>query len=335
MALVVGGGGESPQGMFTPSKAGRKLMFDEEDSAEVDTDVEDEAEGGAAAEGQAEEVEEDLVSEGDTPQPVRDGSADPMRHSGRESAASADLGDYTVPEASRDVWKKFGCNTESGRLLRRLYASRGGASEMASKVAYPRLQSPSRPWEPQVAPRKPCPQRASVRLPRPSRATPDPEDPRNWREPLYGGRKPGHQIRLEMELSRPQVPSLPKGRDSSVEKRNLQDKFRYCGGRAMPKGAMGHVPMAASLPKALPNPAAERRRRGEDGLNAEEREIFEELALAIKRKQARLEELDAESTADPRPSKARTTRNREALELQNDIASCARDIEKLLQLTDS
>lgn len=283
--------------------------------AEVETEVEEEEEPAA------EQVDEDLEEE--------EASCDPPSTGGSAARGDQRSQDYSVPEASKEVWKQFGCNTEAGRMLRRLYTTKG-PSEAASKVSYPRLQSPASRWEPKAGPRKACPQRAPVRVPRPTRAPKyDPDDPRNWRVPLPG-RKPESEIRAEMEAERPEIPDMPTGRDQAAEKAGLQDKFQYCGGRAMPKGAMGYVESAA-LPTALPKD--NRRELDDNGMNAEHREIFEELMLAIKRKQERIREIDAQDALDPKPSKEKTQQNKEALELRNDIDRCLKDIDKLMELT--
>jgi len=269
--------------------------------------------------------------------PVSRSSSRPSsgRSSSQQPAAPSGVsGDYAVPNANREVWKSFGCNTEAGRALRRLYKS-GSASDASSMVAYPRMPSPSAKWEPKPKARGPCPQRAAVRIPRAQRQAMDPDDPRNWRAPLPG-RKPANEILAEMEANRPQVPVLPRGRDQVAEKNNLQDRFQFCGGRAMPKGAMGHVEKSALPEPEGPTTRArleDRRRKDENGMNAEHREIFEELMLAIKRKQERLKEIQAEEVAEARPSKVTTTRNKEALELRNDIDRCLKDIDKLMDLT--
>mmetsp|Transcript_22359 Transcript_22359/g.47728 ORF Transcript_22359/g.47728 Transcript_22359/m.47728 type:complete len:304 (+) Transcript_22359:66-977(+) len=284
--------------------------------AEVETEVEEEEEEQAAEQVDDEDLEEEA-------------SYDPPSSDGGAARGGQRSQDYSVPEASKEVWKNFGCNTEAGRLLRRLYNTKG-PSEAASKVSYPRLESPSSRWEPKAGPRKPCPQRAPVRVPRPTRASKyDPDDPRNWRVPLPG-RKPESEIRAEMEAERPEIPDIPRGRDQAAEKAGLQDKFQFCGGRAMPKGAMGHVENAA-LPTALPK--NNRRELDDNGMNAEHREIFEELMLAIKRKQERIKEIDAQDALDSKPSKEKTEKNKEALQLRNDIDRCLKDIDKLMELT--
>lgn len=294
-------------------------------AAEVETEFEDEEDDAAAVQQQADEVEEDLEAS------VGEGSCETSG-----TAAGSRSADYSTPAANKEVWKNFGCNTEAGRALRRLYKG-GSASEASAMIAYPRLSSPSTRWEPKPAERKPCPQKAAVNAPKLRQSGPDPDDPRNWRVPIPG-RKPASQILAELEAHRPEKPVLPRGRDHSVEKNLLQNKFQFCGGRALPKGAMGHVETGA-LPEAAPNARARhesRRRKDENGMDAEQREIFEELMLAVKRKQERLKEIDAEEAADDpmRPSKARTSRNKEALELKNDVDRCLRDIDKLIELAD-
>lgn len=95
---------------------------------------------------------------------------------------------------------------------------------------------------------------------------------------------------------------------------------------------MGHV-LPNEMPVTHDDAAQERLLDEETGMSREEREIFRELTLAVKRKKERLEELDAANEADPEPSKARTERNKEALQVQNDIQTFMIDIDKLLDLT--
>lgn len=314
-----GGGGSSPSAPVSPS-GGRGA------AAEVETEFEDEGydEEGTPAHQPVDEVDEELESSS-----AVDGGSEPGPRSG---------GDYVVPAANREVWKQFGYNTEAGRALRRLYKS-GSQSDASSMLAYPRMPSPSQKWEPKPAPRKPCPQRTAVKVPRARREEPDPEDPRNWRMPLPG-RRPGAEILAEMQAAKIPVPVLPKGRDHAAEKDRLQGRFQFCGGRALPPGAMGNVESGA-MPEAAPSYTAmhqERQRRDENGMNAEHREIFEELMLAVKRKQARVAEIEAEEANEgiaKGPSKARTARNKEALELRNDIDRCLKDIDKLIELTET
>jgi hypothetical protein len=234
------------------------------------------------------------------------------------------------------VWKAFGCETKAGRALRGLYSSGNRVRDATSKVSYPRLESPASRWEPKRLPRRPCPQQAAVRVPRPNAcARADRDDPRNWPADLpCPRRKPAAEILAEMQAARPEVPdNMARGRDQASEKQRLQDHFRYCGGNMMPKGAMGNVP-PGELPKVAERAAA----RGQvdlNGMTAEHREIFQELAMAIQRKQARIDEIDAEDQADSRPSKKKTDRNKEALELKNAIGVCLKDIDRLLALTEA
>lgn len=287
--------------------------FEEEESVHGDRDE------GA---GQAQEVDSELET-AEAPEP-------PERH---VSAGSRTGSDYSVPEANREVWKAFGCGNEAGRILKRLYGPKGTAAA-SSKVSYPRMPSPSQRWEPQPAPRKPCPQRAAVRVPRATRQpTPDPDDPRNWRAPIPC-RKPASEIFAEMEAARPEVPDLKQGRNQAKEKHGLQDRFQFCGGRALPPGAMGHVPVG-EMPVPVPRHESDRHQIDENGMTGEQREIFEDLMLAVKRKQARLAEIDAHMATDPVPSKAKTAMNKEALQLRNDVTSCLKDIDKLLELTET
>jgi len=288
-------------------------------ATEVETEFEEESDCGAA-----EVVDEDLEAE--------------CEHAPSESSSN-----YVVPKENREVWKNFGCDTEAGRMLRRLYQG-SGQKEAASKIAYPRLESPAQRWQPQPAPRKPCPQRAAVKVPKPTREVRrDSNDPKNWGPLPPPGRRPAKEILAELEEANQAMryAGPPKdcqpGRDQDAEKEGLQMRFRYCGGRALPPGAMGHVDKA-ELPTVQKRPDPDDRHRiGQDGLNKEEREIFEELVLAVRRKQARYSEICAEEEAEgpnAKPSKARTARNKEALELRNDIDRNLADINKLLDLTD-
>jgi len=308
-----------------------------------DADLDDD---GASARtiGDANEVEEEDVQslchedDGDDFAESQEGSqiAEASSSAADAKTDSSTSGDYVVPEANKQVWKQFGFDTEAGRALRRLYQGRG-QSDGASMVSYPRLRSPQQRWEAKPAPRKACPQRAQVRVPKARGPRIDPDDPRHWRLPLPG-RKPAAEILAEMEAAQPQVPNLPVGRNQAVEKQHLQDRFQFCGGRAMPKGAMGHVNDTLTLPKPAPSIRAmleDRSRIDDNGMNAEEREIFQELVLAVQRKQERLKEIDEENSADGKPGKAKTARNKEALELQNDIERCLGNIDTLLHCTEN
>mmetsp|Transcript_71674 Transcript_71674/g.184847 ORF Transcript_71674/g.184847 Transcript_71674/m.184847 type:complete len:324 (-) Transcript_71674:34-1005(-) len=314
---IEGDGGSVPPSLLSPLAG----------PGEVETEFEDEGEEEDHDQEQQhlEEVEEEL-DDADYGDEAAAGSGAPRSSAG---------GEYAVKESSREVWKNFGTDTEAGRALRKLYAGKGmGAA--AAKVAYPRLKSPASSWEPKQAPRKPCPQRAAVRVPVMRPKPLDRDDPSNWRIPIPC-RKPAAEIMAEMEAARPEVPNLVAGRNQDAEKQGLQDRFRFCGGRAMPKGAMGHVEDSADLPQADGPSMREiydgRRRVDENGMTAEHREIFEELMLAVQRKQDRIKEIDATDAADPKPSKAKTQRNKEALELRNDINRCLKDIDRLMEIT--
>jgi len=270
---------------------------------------------------QAREVEEEQYDDDETLQP------------NEESRGSAD--DYVLPEQNKDVWKNFGYDNEAGRALRKLYAG-VGQKGAAARVSYPRLIAPAQKWEAKAAAQKPCPQRARVAVPHSRRAPIDRDDPSYWYTPAPG-RKPASEILAEMDAYRPQRPKLVEGRDQGAEKRGLQDKFRYGGGNAMPSGAMGHVPKGP-MPDAesVRTPLEDRWDYVDDsGLTREQRGIFVDLTEAIKDKQGRLAELDAQDNVDSKPSKEKTKRNRESLQLQNDIQRCVTDMDKLLQIADS
>ncbi|CAE7379488.1 unnamed protein product [Symbiodinium pilosum] len=91
--------------------------------------VETEIEDNGAAEADEEEAEDPLpaseVDEELVPEPME-------RATPSEGSSTARTADYTVPEQSKEVWKHFGCDTEAGRMLRRLYK---GAAASATRRA--------------------------------------------------------------------------------------------------------------------------------------------------------------------------------------------------------
>mmetsp|Transcript_58315 Transcript_58315/g.138991 ORF Transcript_58315/g.138991 Transcript_58315/m.138991 type:complete len:319 (+) Transcript_58315:85-1041(+) len=298
-------------------------------AAEVETELEDNAETDYVQQrleyAEVEEVDEDEdldVEEEDAR------IAEQTQYAGSDGGSMS-----STPSAKVEVWKQFGCDTEAGRALRKLYGNIG-QNKAAAQISYPKVRAAPKKLEP-AAP-KPCPQRAAVNVPKPGqRRAVDPDDPRYWRMPA-GGRKPAKEIMAEMQASKVEKPDLPEGRDHAAEKQRLQDKFRYCGGNAMPKGAMGYVPKG-EMPVAKPRAPEERLDFFDEaaGMTVEQRQIFEELVQAVKRKQDRLAEIDAENAAeDGKPSKARTARNKEALQLQNDIRALTADVELLLKVVD-
>lgn len=298
---------------------------------EVDTEVEQEEEEARAddKESEASEVEEEVEPEVECAQAPAVCEERPSTGGSGSAIQRSRSTDYSVRSESREVWRAFGTNTEAGRVLRRLY-KHGGASQAGSNVSYPSLPTPSEKWQPAPLPRKACPQRTVVRVPKPGEAKADPNDPKNWQMPVPC-RRPAHEILAEMEACKPQRPNLPQGRNQLAEKQNLQDRFRFCGGQALPKGAMGNVPVG-ELPQAPRR--TDRQEVDENGMNQEHREIFEELMQAVKDKQARIAEIDAENAKEG-PSKAKTRRHREALLLRNEIDGCMRDVDKLLEITDA
>jgi len=309
-----------------PARGSRHLQ-----AVEVETELEDNGEEEPDRNGQtlllAEEVEEQL----DAPETAR----------GSVQAQTPQNGYPPAAERNVEVWRSFGCDTEAGRLLRKLYKG-ADPKHASSKVSYPRLPSPAQRWEPQV--RKPAPKKAVVQVPRSAAPTRDRDDPRYWPAPPVPCRRPAREILAELEVEHNRMrragapPNMRKGRDQDGEKQGLQERFRYCGGRAMPPGAMGHVPEGELPPSGLVAKAAaarsDRKQIDADGFNAEHREIFEELCLAVRHKQQRIAEIDGQEKNDPRPSKAKTALNREALELRNQIDRDLKDIDKLLELTE-
>ncbi|CAE6927179.1 unnamed protein product [Symbiodinium sp. CCMP2456] len=314
-------------------------------AAEVETEIED---NGADDEDEAEtglpvdEVDEEVV-EVDTVETI-ERSAN-MQHPSADRAtpsesSTARTADYSVPEQSKEVWKHFGCNTEAGRMLRKLYKG-AGSRELGSKISYPQLATPATRWQPPPK-AKPTAPKAVVRVPRAAAPRRDMDDPRQWPAPPIPCRRPAREIFAELEAEearrRRAQPDLPKGKDLDHEKQNLQDRFRYCGGRMLPKGSMGYVEPGSVPPTGGAAEAAtrreDRRRFDENGFDGEQREIFEDLVGAVQRKQARLAVIDDEQLADPKPSKAKTARNKEALELRNGIERDLKDIETLMSLAE-
>merc|ERR1712008_544621 len=203
-------------------------------------------------------------------------------------------------------------------------------SSAGARVSYPSLKTPQK-WEPRQAPRKPCPQRAQIPIPRAVRKV-DRDDPQNWYYPT-GGRKPAQEIMAEMEVSVPEKPNLKPGRNNIAEKYDSQDRFRFCGGQMLPKGAMGNVPQG-DLPKAAPkNQRNPNEVDPETGMTREQREIFQEFTQAVQLKQERLAEIDSQNISDAKPSRARTDRNKEALRLKNEIDECLKSIDTLIKIT--
>ncbi|CAE7819052.1 HKR1 [Symbiodinium sp. CCMP2592] len=315
-------------------------------AAEVETEIEDN--GAADDEDEAEtglpadEVDEELV-EVDTVETI-ERSAN-MQHPSADRAtpsesSTARTADYSVPEQSKEVWKHFGCDTEAGRMLRKLYKG-AGSRELGSKISYPQLATPATRWQPPPK-AKPAAPKAVVRVPRAAAPRRDMDDPRQWPAPPIPCRRPAREIFAELEAEearrRRAQPDLPKGKDLDHEKQNLQDRFRYCGGRMLPKGSMGYVEPGSVPPTGGAAEAAtrreDRRRYDENGFDGEQREIFEDLVRAVQRKQARLAVIDDEQLADPKPSKAKTARNKEALELRNGIERDLKDIETLMSLAE-
>mmetsp|Transcript_7835 Transcript_7835/g.18259 ORF Transcript_7835/g.18259 Transcript_7835/m.18259 type:complete len:309 (+) Transcript_7835:61-987(+) len=297
-------------------------------AAEVETELEDNVDNDLSERlaGAAEEIED----EAEFNEEEEEDDYDPHDDAGHDAGSMS-----STPSSNRpvEVWKQFGCETEAGRALRKLYGNLG-QSKAAARISYPKLTAQRKP-EPIAAP-KACPQRARVSVPKPGqRPSLDPDDPRNWRMPV-GGRKPGQQILEEMQAAKPEKPNLVEGRDHAAEKSRLQDKFRYCGSNAMPKGAMGYVPKG-EMPKALPRQQERLDSYDEAaGMTVEQRQILEELVQAMQRKQQRLKEIDAENAAEEgKLSKVRTVRNKEALQLQNDIQGLTADIDLLLKLAEA
>lgn len=294
-------------------------------AAEVETEIEDNGGGfqddAHLSQLSAEEIEEEF---------------DPPNEASPSQVASHQTGDYIVPEKNKEVWKQFGCGTEAGRMLRKLYKG-VGPKEAASKVTYPQLPSPSKRWEPPKT--KPAAPKAVVQVPRSAIPRRDMDDPSQWPAPPVPCRRPAKEILAELEAEearrRAEVPDLPKGRNQDREKYGLQERFRYCGAKMLPKGSMGYVEPGDLPPTGQGVEAASRRearkRLDENGFNAEQREIFEDLIIGVQDKQARIARIDEEGL-DLKPSKAKTAKNKEALELRNAIERDLKDMQSLMTM---
>mmetsp|Transcript_9052 Transcript_9052/g.21687 ORF Transcript_9052/g.21687 Transcript_9052/m.21687 type:complete len:332 (+) Transcript_9052:82-1077(+) len=307
-------------------------------AAEVDTEIEDNGAAEHDVKGEddvmlADEVAEELI------QPDGMASAH-ARDSPQSSSSTAPTADYVMPQQNKEVWKNFGCDTEAGRMLRRLYKG-AGSRELGAKVSYPQLSSPSKRWEPPPK-AKPVAPKAIVRVPRTVPPRRDMDDPRQWPAAPLPCRRPAREIFAELEAEearrRRDQPDLPRGKDLDFEKQNLQERFRYCGGRMLPKGSMGYVepgelPPTGGAAEALSR-RQDRKRLDENGFNGEQRDIFQDLVRGVQHKQARLAYIDDEQVADPKPSKAKTARNKEALELRNAIERDLKDIETLMTMAE-
>eukprot|EP00434_Breviolum_minutum_P028789 symbB.v1.2.025462.t1/scaffold2453.1/size78854/7 len=209
-------------------------------------------------------------------------------------------------------------------MLRKLYKG-VGPKEAASKVTYPQLPSPSKRWEPPKT--KPAAPKAVVQVPRSAIPRRDMDDPSQWPAPPVPCRRPAKEILAELEAW------LHSSWDR--EKYGLQERFRYCGAKMLPKGSMGYVEPGELPPTGQGVEAASRRearkRLDENGFNAEQREIFEDLIIGVQDKQARIARIDEEGL-DLKPSKAKTAKNKEALELRNAIERDLKDMQSLMTM---
>lgn len=251
--------------------------------------------------------------------------------------------DYHVPEANKELWKKVGMDNEAGRMLRKLYTGKM-QKDAAAKVKYPSLkEGPA--WKPEPKAKGSCPQKAKVNVPKPKRERADLDDPKYWKYMFpEGGKKPLEDILVETDdyaskISHNNKPA--RGRDQEKEKDGLAAVNQFGGGRMMPRGAMGYaekssVPAGKAEPRA--NPKNSSSTKDETGMTQEQREIFEELTSSIAYKQQRLKAIDEkeakEIMAGCKPTQERTERNKEALQLQNDIDRLLKDLDKLMEITD-
>mmetsp|Transcript_770 Transcript_770/g.1223 ORF Transcript_770/g.1223 Transcript_770/m.1223 type:complete len:235 (-) Transcript_770:120-824(-) len=228
---------------------------------------------------------------------------------------SLSVAEYEVPAANKDVWKKFGTNTAEGQALRKLY---GGSS--AVTINYPRVKTQQRQEPEKVV--KACPQRAKVNVPQMGR--PDRNMERHTYLPLPG-RKPEAVIRAETQDYERELERVAPGKNRAAMAEQLQNKFQFGGGRALPKGAMGHSVAVGAVPKPLPGRQQEARE--DDGMTAEQREMFQEICDDVQHLQDEIAKFQGMKLANGAPCV-------EELELQNKLKAKLRDIETLMRVSD-
>jgi len=257
----------------------------------------------------------------------------------RQDTAPEPSANYVVPEANRETWKNFGCDTEAGRMLRNLYSNKG----QYTGISYPKPSQQK--WKPAPKERGPCPQRAAVRVPRvtnrPSVASDAQPGMSRWGPPPPPGKKPKEDIIAETKNYEKEKPILPHGRDQEVVKERLQVQCEFGGGRMMPKGAMGNSKMEqvrvvnrmpASRRKMVEEEEKEESGGATVGMTREQKEMYAEKERNIEDMSRRLAEIDAEDVSIPVTSKLKTQRNKEALQLQNDIDRGRKDLIRLRAL---
>lgn len=153
--------------------------------------------------------------------------------------------DYEIPDGAKDMWKKFGTNTEAGKLLRSIYGNK-----LPTNINYPlprqrRMTSFSEEqktrWNGTTSvEEKPKPQpKGYVNVPKVGRGQPYVGPPRVYNLPF---RKSLATIQRETKgFKTEKAPLMRPVRDRADMRDKLQDTFTYGGGNALPKGAMGNT----------------------------------------------------------------------------------------------
>uniref|UniRef100_A0A0G4FJ65 Uncharacterized protein n=1 Tax=Chromera velia CCMP2878 TaxID=1169474 RepID=A0A0G4FJ65_9ALVE len=191
------------------------------------------------------------------------------------------------------MWKRFGRDTEAGRLLYSLYKTKH-----APKINYPLIKTIHKDMNAQQQqsekPKKPCPQRAVVDVPKVGRpkkaAVPQTASKKKALETILKETKGYHN-----KADRP----LP-GRNQDTEKDRLAFQFQFSKCTAMPKEARVPTLSAYDRPMLIDNGKLarkivenryEREQNREARIAEEHRRMREELQEEVCHKEALLEHL--------------------------------------------
>lgn len=235
------------------------------------------------------------------------------------------MGDYNPSPEIQKLWKEFGCDTSSGRLLRQLYNGRPPI------IAYPKIfkqeENPSAKKEPP----KPCPQRAYVSVPSFKK-----KPPKSTAPIFTGGKKSLDTIHQETnDFTRALEPAGPRGKNRQKMTTDLQDNHTYGRGSVLPKGAMGHGAACPKEPRSLPEKKALIEIEDPGDLSKQDAELFEEICTSLKKKQEELRTLkEKQPTFRPadvhRCQRQRVFLAKEQLRLKEEIANDMKDLKKVL-----
>jgi hypothetical protein len=239
-------------------------------------------------------------------------------------AEEAVVGDYEVPDTAKEVWKSFGCDTEAGRALRRLYAG------SAPQIQYPKVRTAERPAPPKPV-RRPGGQGGTetqnVPLPKfgPKRVAPP--------APVYGvmRRKSEAVIRAETNDFEEYVHPPRPGRNRQAMGKELAEKFEIAAdrGKILPLSAM---PVYVG---ALPS-SEKRRPAPKPSLAQECQTLAGELVQEVSELQAQERALAAAHAAEAMPKNQRKAEELlyrqqcDALTLRNKKAGKLRDLDLVL-----